>query len=220
MNVEKKTLTPMLAIYFIVFYIAWASSEFILSIENPILYTIVREVVLKNIIWTLPAFLLLRKYQNNVEVPLKEMFTNRVNWIKYLSIYLLFTAFVLIGTYKITGSIAISSNFSIDDIIIVIFVGLTEELVFRGWLLNATIKDKKEDDIYIPILINSILFLSIHFPKWINTGVFINNILSMGFLQIILLSCIFSYIFIKSKNILIPITLHMYWDLLVFMFQS
>ncbi|MDE6761083.1 MAG: CPBP family intramembrane metalloprotease [Lachnospiraceae bacterium] len=40
----------------------------------------------------------------------------------------------------------------------------------------------------------------------------------MGFLSIIILSIIFSWTFIKSKNIWISILLHMYWDLLMFMF--
>lgn len=215
---KNKNLTKTLIIYFILFYLAWGFSEFIINIENPILYSIVREGILKNIIWTLPSILLIKRHQEEVETSLKDMFTNKVNWLKYLPIFLIFTMYILIGTYRMSGNLQISLDFGLDDIIVVIFVGLTEELVFRGWLLNVTIKGKKDDDIYLPILINSILFLSIHFPKWIHTGVFTSNMLSMGFLQIILLSCIFGYIFAKSKNILIPIALHMYWDLLVFMF--
>ncbi|MGN1411847.1 MAG: lysostaphin resistance A-like protein [Oscillospiraceae bacterium] len=219
---KDKNLTKTLILYFILFYIAWAGSEFLLSIisiENPILYTIIREGILKNLIWTLPAFLLIKTYHDSVEIPLKDMFTNKTNWIKYLPIFLLFTAFILLGTYRIYGAIKISPTFDITNVIIVIFVGITEELVFRGWLLNATIKGKKDDDIYLPMIINGILFLSIHFPKWISSGEFLSNIMSLGFIQIILLSVIFSYVFIKSRNILVPIALHMYWDLLVFMFQ-
>lgn len=201
-----------------IFYLAWGVTEFVLSIENPILYAFIREGILKILIWTLPAILLIKKYRNNVEISLKDMFTNKVNWLKYIPIFVVFTLYILIASYRTNGNLQISSDFGLDEIIVVIFVGITEEVVFRGWLLNATIKDKKEDNIYLPMLINAILFLTIHFPIWINTGVFITNFASFGFIQIILLSCVFSYIFIKSKNILIPIALHMYWDLLVFMF--
>lgn len=213
-----KSNIKVLSIYFVIFYLAWGVTEFVLSIENPILYAFIREGILKILIWTLPAILLIKKYRNNVEISLKDMFTNKVNWLKYIPIFVVFTLYILIASYRTNGNLQISSDFGLDEIIVVIFVGITEEVVFRGWLLNATIKDKKEDNIYLPMLINAILFLTIHFPIWINTGVFITNFASFGFIQIILLSCVFSYIFIKSKNILIPIALHMYWDLLVFMF--
>ena len=95
------------------------------------------------------------------------------------------------------------------------FVGLTEETVFRGWLLNATIQEDKK---WRSIIINAIMLLVIHFPVWIHTGVFISNITSFSFLSVLILSIIFSLTFIKSRNILIPIALHMYWDLLIFMF--
>ncbi len=97
--------------------------------------------------------------------------------------------------------------------IIVLFVGITEEMVFRGWLLNATVSEKKK---WMPVIINSLMFLFIHFPKWIHEGCFVENFQNMGFLSIIILSIIFSWTFIKSKNIWISILLHMYWDLLMF----
>lgn len=219
MKSQNKSITKILVIYFIIFYGAWGLSEVLLNnIENPIFYSIVREGIVKNLIWTLPAILLIKKYQDSVEIPLKDMFTNKTNWLKYLPIFLLFTAYILFGTYRLYGSISISPIFTMKEVITVLFVGITEELVFRGWLLNSTIKNKKNDDIYLPILINSLLFVSIHFPKWINNGIFWINIKSTAILQIVFLSWVFSYIFYKSKNILIPITLHMYWDLLVFMF--
>lgn len=68
------------------------------------------------------------------------------------------------------------------------------------------------------ILTNAVMFLVIHFPIWIQEGVFISNFTSFGFLCILILSIVFSCTFLKSKNILVPVALHMYWDFLVFMF--
>lgn len=220
---KNKNLIKTLGIYFIIFYLAWAICTLCIMPKidiflNESLSAIVKSGILKNLVWTIPAVLLIKKYHDSVEIPLKDMFTNRVNWLKYLPIFLIFTIYILIGTYKINGNLQISSDFGLDDIIVVLFVGLTEELVFRGWLLNSTIKDKKDDDLYIPIGINALLFLSIHFPRWIADGVFMTNFISLGFISIIVLSVLFSYVFINSRNILIPIALHMYWDLLMFMF--
>ncbi len=161
--------------------------------------------------------MLVKQYKNDVSIGLKEMFNVRCNWIKYLPIFALFTVYLLVGALLTNGKIAIVEEFGIDKIIIVLFVGLTEEMVFRGWLLNATIE---EDRKWKGVIINAIMFLVIHFPKWIHDGVFISNFTEFAFLSVPILSVVFSWTFIKSRNILIPITLHMYWDLLMFMLYS
>lgn len=218
-----KSNIKVLSVYFVVFYVVWGISTLCVMpiidlIPNEYIASILKVVILKNLVWTVPAGFLIKKYHDMVEVPLKYMFINRVSWLQYLPIFLIFTAYILIGDFKVNGSIIVSPDFKYTDLIVVLFVGLTEELVFRGWLLNSTIKNKQDDQLYIPILVNALLFLSIHFPRWIADGVFISNFISLGFIQIMILSVIFSYIFIKSRNILIPIALHMYWDLLVFLF--
>ena len=111
------------------------------------------------------------------------------------------------------GKLVINDTFGIDKIIIFLFVGVTEEFAFRGWLLNATIPRNEN----AAIAVNAVLFLAIHFPRWISEGIFISNFANRGFVSIIALSVIFSIIFIRSKNIILPITLHMLWDLLIFM---
>lgn len=98
--------------------------------------------------------------------------------------------------------------------IVVLFVGLTEELVFRGWLLNLTYSESHKE---IAIGINAILFLMIHFPKWMMDGTFFSNFAHFGFISILLLSVLFSVIFVKTKSLLLPIGLHMFWDFLMMM---
>ena len=149
-------------------------------------------------------------------ISLKEMISTKVNVLKYLPVFIIFTIFLLCNSFVLNGKIAISENFGMDDIIIFIFVGLTEEMVFRGWLLNATIRDDKK---WQAVLINSLMFLVIHFPIWIHDGIFITSFTSFGFVTILILSIIFSWSFIKSRNILVPIALHTYWDLLVSIFS-
>ena len=219
MTKEKKI--SVMTIYIIIFYAIWIVFELIIKdfldsvIVNVNLCQFVKSGIIKNIVWTFPAIMLVKHYKNDVSISLKEMFDIRCNWIKYLPIFALFTIYLLVGALLLNGEIAIVDEFDIDKIIIVLFVGLTEEMVFRGWLLNATIQEDKK---WKGIIINAIMFVVIHFPIWIHDGIFISCFTEFTFLSVLVLSVIFSWTFIKSRNILIPITLHMYWDLLVFMF--
>ncbi len=219
-NFNSKLKTPVLIIYLILFYGIWTIWEFYGkpfigdTVENEYLAQFIKSGVIKNLVWTLTALLLIRRFESNVYIPLKEMFTAKVNWLKYLPIYLIFTVWVLAGSVLSNGKLGISGSFGVSDIIIVIFVGLTEETVFRGWLLNAVFRENGK---WLYIMTNAVMFLAIHFPTWIFQGVFIGMFTSFSFLETIALSVIFSCTFLKSGNILVPITLHMYWDLLVFM---
>lgn len=219
MTKEKKK--TVIIIYIIIFYSIWTGFELIAkdfldsAIVNVNLCQFVKSGIIKNIVWTFPAIMLVKHYKNDVSISLKEMFNIRCNWIIFLPFFALFTIYLLVGAFLLNGEIAIVDEFGIDKIIIVLFVGLTEEMVFRGWILNATIQEDKK---WKSIIINAIMFLVIHFPIWIHDGIFISSFTGFGFLSILVLSIIFSWTFIKSRNILIPIILHMYWDLLMFMF--
>lgn len=217
---RRKTI--ILIIYTIVFYALWAVWEWIGKamtdrvFTNEIVCQFVKSGIVKNLVWTIPAVILISHFKDEMHITLKEMFTSKVNWLKYLPIFILFTVYLFAGAIM-QGEIAVAEGFGIDKLIIVLFVGLTEEIVFRGWLLNATVSDSRK---CIPILVNAVMFLAIHFPLWIRSGIFVSAFVQWGFLEVLILSIIFSWVFIKSRNILVPIALHMYWDLLVFIFYE
>ncbi|MCH5349031.1 MAG: CPBP family intramembrane metalloprotease [Oscillospiraceae bacterium] len=217
-NVSKSSA---LIVYVIIFYSIWTIWEVIIkpfinnTIPNEYISQFIKSGIIKNLVWTLPAILLVNHFKDDVYIGLKDMFTAKVQWLKYISIFIIFTVYLLAGTFLTNGKISISETFKPSSLITVLFVGITEEMVFRGWLLNCMVSEKKK---WLPIIINSLMFLLIHFPVWIYEGHFIENFQNLGFLSIIILSIIFGWTFIKSKNILIPIMLHMYWDLLIFLF--
>lgn len=184
-------------------------------IDNEYISQLAKSGIIKNLVWTLPVILLIYYFKSDVYITLKEMFRVKVNWLKYLPIFMIFTVWLLMASILQNGKLEIASDFGITEIIIVLFVGLTEEIVFRGWLLNATFREDKK---WICLILNAIMFLAIHFPGWIRKGIFISSFTGFDFLGIIILSIIFSHTFIKSKSIFVPIMLHMYWDLLVFVF--
>ena len=218
----------VLVVYSVLLYAAWTVYhffilEYIENIPNDLLSSLLNDAVCKNLIWTLPEALLIHKYSKELEISPKEMFKWEKGYEKYLLIFPAFAAYIIFGMLVRRQPIELSIG--IKDIVTVLFVGVTEELVFRAWLLNATAvyaaPPKNKDDTpwqqYAVIGINAVMFLAIHFPRWINEGVFFTNIASLGFMSILILSVIFSLLLLKTKNILLPITLHMFWDLLIFL---
>ncbi len=215
-NKKKKIIIA----YTIVFYILWMVWEMYIKaqidyrIPNIALNQFVKSGVIKNVVWTVPAIILIRYFRQEMYITLDEMFRTKVNWLAYMPIFIVFTIYIFVAAFM-EGNIGIQEDFGIDCIIIVLFVGLTEEMVFRGWLLNATICEKGK---WLPILINALMFVAIHFPIWLSEGRLIEIITTFSFMSVLILSMIFGWVFVKSKNILVPIALHMYWDLLMFMF--
>ena len=216
-SVKKEPIIPLI-VYSVMFYSAWTLYHFFLKpvvngIDNEIIAALIGDGLIKNLIWTVPAIVLITKYKDYLFIKPNEMFKWNTECVKYLLIFPFMAAYVILGIVIHGGDIKISVSFSVVNIITVLFVGVTEEFVFRGWLLNASAKRNQE----LAIGINAVMFLAVHFPKWIAQGEFITNFASFGFLSIILLSCIFSYVFINTKNIILPILMHMFWDLLIFM---
>ena len=222
--IKNKRLISALVIYCILFYTAWSLVGVILRnyiavwADNEVVIQLIRTGIIKNLVWTLPAFLLVRYFEKDMYVGLKEMFTTKVKIWDILPICIACMIYALANVIK-KWDWSIAESFGWGKIIIVLFVGITEEMVFRGWLLNSTLKNAdKEWKQWVAIGINAVMFLMIHFPIWIYEGVFIRNFQSFGFIDIILLSGIFSWLFVKTKNILVPVALHMIYDLLVMMF--
>ena len=207
-------------LFYLAFWMVWYVVETLLhpslssslgGWENEVCQTII-----KLLLWSLPAVLCVRHYKDDVWLSWREMLTTKVKWRAYALILLAFIAYITIGALLKHGHISIHPDFSLASLTgVVLFVGITEEAVFRGFFLNALLKKTKP---WYAVLITALLFLVIHFPIWIFKGVFLSTFLSGGFLIVAVLSVIFSWTFIKSKNIIVPIVLHMSWNMLVTLF--
>lgn len=223
--IKNKALRWTLVIYTVLFYTIWTVYGFFLvdmidrELDDVVMSTLIRSGAIKNIIWTLPAIVLIIWFEDDMFAGIKDMFRFGKKDLIGIPVMLCVAAYALLGACIRKQGLFINESFGPDKVITVIFVGLTEEIVFRGWLLNAFLKnadtDKKR---YIAIGVNAVMFLLIHFPSWIRSGDFINNITSFSFIIIIVLSVVFSYCFIKTKNIVVPMIIHSVYDLLIFMF--
>jgi len=213
--IEKKQLSTLhIIIYLIIFFAVWSVRELViqpvfLSPLSNITSEIIGEAI-KLLVWTLPAILLIRHYKNDMSIGLMEMFTTKPKWFKDAPILLL--VFIPILQALVThGTIAIDPNFNPTRLIgAVIFVGITEELVFRGFLLNAFLKRL---EMKRAIALNEVLFVLIHYPIWIYQGLEL-SVFPISSLSVFIFGVLFSYSFIKTRNIFVPITLHMITNLL------
>jgi len=212
---NRRTLTPFkIGIYLIIFFTIWSVRELAIrpmlsdSLDR-LIFQIV-ESVIKLLIWTLPVIVLIKYYQNDMWISLKDMWTNKPRWFKDAPILLI--VFVpLLRSFIFNGGVVIDPDFHPTSLIgSVLFVGVTEEIVFRGFLLNALLKKMKT---YPAIALNEVLFVLIHFPFWIYLGFDFSTFLAGSF-TVFLLGVLFSFSFIKTKNILVPIVLHMTWNFL------
>ena len=86
-----------------------------------------------------------------------------------------------------------------------------------GFLLNALLKRLKPCS---AVTIDAFMFAFIHYPGWIfNSGLDFMGIL-FNTLGILPVSVLFAFSFIKTKNILVPIFLHMIWNFLMVLFVT
>ena len=90
----------------------------------------IKEVVLKIVVWFVPAVLLCRHYHGFLGIQAK-LFSGKIPWAKLLPVLFLFTAFHLVSAYVETGAVFISSSFRAADILIEVSVGMGEEMVLR-----------------------------------------------------------------------------------------
>ena len=208
-------------VFFILFYAVWVLNEFfgktLLNdiFQNEHAVGLFNQIVTKNLVWTLPALLLVKRYNSEMRVRLKEMFTTKFKVLPLIGILLLITAYFTISAYRQHGNLQINESFGTYYIILYIFTGITEETVYRGWLLNATYT---EEHPWRALIQNALMFLMIHFPIWIMKGQFISMMTSFSFIFLLMLSLLFSWLFLKNKNILPAIIVHAFWDIMTKMF--
>ena len=205
---KRKNLT--LTVYCLCFFGIWTVFEF--CVKPNIASQLIKSGVIKTVVWVLPAMLLVHKFRDTVQIGLKEMFVTKVKWWRYLWVYALLIAWVLLGGLRSDG---LSFVIDPDTLLIVLFVGITEEMVFRGWLLNATAGELPG---WLAILINAAMFLLIHFPRFVQEGILISSFTSFNFVGLLVLGAIFGAAFLKSKNIMVPVTMHMVYDFVLIAF--
>ena len=218
MQLTKKQWAVL--IYFPILWLVWAGVELglmpVFEQEFPPDSTalfLIKEGVLKILIWIVPAVLLIRKFDDEMQVRLKEMFTGCFDWRRFLLVLAVLIA-VMVGNHVLSvHSLHFHPTWRLVGFLL---VGLTEEIVFRGWLLNAMQNEKNRK--FMPE-INGILFVIIHIPCWIHEHLMEQAFLHFGFLSVFAVGILFAWSFTRFRSIWPPIILHIAYDALLTMME-
>lgn len=168
----ERRRSETLSIYILMFFTVWTVYELNLLAgiysNNAVLYNIVRNSI-KYIVWTVPVFILLRYVYNSDPVSYLKLDNNLAKGVIWgIAIGFLIVLYHVIRNYIMGDG---SFNFNIDMytwIHRIILIGITEEIVFRGFILQKL--QEKLEFMYANI-ISSVLFLLIHFPGWYIRGI-------------------------------------------------
>ena len=205
-------------LFYVILYLVWSLKAFLLNpvlsqviVKDSVLWYLVSDGIIKNLCWTLPSLLLIRKFNEDLFIRKQELFQFPKEWKNALLVFGGVTVYCVLYSVISHHGFYFNSD-GLAECVAYIFVGITEEFVFRAFLLNATVTEQNQK---LAVGINAVLFLCIHFPTWIIHGNFVANFVSFGFFSIILLSILFSWTMLKFRSIWIPVIIHMLWDVLV-----
>ncbi|MDE6658249.1 MAG: CPBP family intramembrane metalloprotease, partial [Oscillospiraceae bacterium] len=217
-NSKLNNFQKIYIIFLVLFYTVWTIAELVIRpsfsqiiTDGSIIFQIVFDWILKNLCWTVPALILMKKFDEKLYINSKKLFTNPVNTKEVALVFLAEIAFCVLNSVISHKGFYFRAE-GLQECISFIFVGVTEEFVFRAWLLNSSMTEKNKNS---AIALNAVLFLCIHFPIWIFYGNFIAYMTSFSFIMIILLSIFFSWTMLYFKNIWVTVGVHMLWDILV-----
>ena len=170
------------------------------------------EEALFEIIWAGLVLILLLLYKNRyIFTEKRETFKNGFRYI--LPEVILSTIFLIISILLISTSKMPADIFSIINLLIYcIFIGIVEEFLCRGWLLNEFLErfSSNKKGIILSIIFSSLIFGVIHYgnisdsQNFIQTTVQVVNALVSGIFL--------ALVYYKTKNIWLVVFSHAYWD--------
>lgn len=213
---ERKLSIPKISVIFVLFLIIWGVRVlFIPDLPEAEFSRWAQAAVdggLKAIIWLGFGFFFLHRYKQELPVNPKKMFTQSLNARLLLSMGGLICFYQVLGMFVRHRGFHINPDFHPSDIITMfLVVGIAEELVFRGFFMNALSKHVGEENAN---MLSALFFVVIHFPKYINDGTFFSVQIIFNCAFLFCIGLFFGYAFRRTHSIWTPAILHSLWDLL------
>ncbi len=177
----------------------------------------ITSAIIKIVIWVIPVILLIKIMEKNSPFPylgLCHNFRKGLKWTGWVSLVFI-SFFVVLNFIVLDNTIDFQLGFN-EWLNIILLVGITEEIVFRGFLLKKLMDSFR---FWIANTITSFLFVSIHFPIWIYKGLFeFPNILS-SIISVFVMGIIFGFVYKKSNSLWSVIIIHSLYNLLASLFN-
>lgn len=197
----------------ILFFASWSLYELVIDTYIKINYSIniyaMLRLLFKLLIWVFPVYIYLKFYKKTNVISYLRLNENiNVGLLWSIILSLIFTAFLFIRELLI-GSLRINLNIEINTWInTILFVGITEEIMFRGFLLKIL---WEKSSFKKAVIISSILFVIIHYPFWIVKG----TNLVFNSIYVLVFSIIQSYVFKKTNSLWACIISHSFHNFIV-----
>jgi uncharacterized protein len=211
-EVQKHTMKTLF-VYLLFFYVIWSIKELWLVTYIQLLdekISAILTAIIKISVWIVPAWLYVKYYLNASPM---EYFKLNVNvkkgfvWGVLLS--LLLGLYFAVQVYMIEGR---TFNFSLSlnsYLNVFLLVGITEELMFRGLILQEL---NKRWAFWKANLISAFLFLIVHYAIWIDKGIFFDV---WGQVYVFLVGLIFVFVYKKTGSLWSVVILHSFHNLFV-----
>lgn len=173
------------------------------------------------ILWCLPFIYLIRYYTRSLPVGFGELFTCRnLHWKSILLVFMIITVYMGTGMFALHSGFWINPEVRlIQELPKYIIVGFVEEIVYRGWGLNAFSAFMHEEKAN---LVSTIYFVLIHFPayfiRWYLQGSFDFFALLGQAVFALVMGLLFGYVYRKNKSIIPPMLLHFWTDIISVLF--
>jgi len=210
-----------LVIHILLFFSIWATYEIGIApyIENNYSQNIfvVSRLFIKLLVWIVPVFLYLKFYDKIDPLSYLKLKNNiKQGLIGALGLSLFFISYsglraYLIGNFKL--DISLSINTWINGIV---FVGLTEEIVFRGFFLKKLwdkLSFKKA------MIVSSLLFVCIHYPIWFVKGKLVFPNLISNSIYVFVIGILEAYVFKKTDSLWACIISHSIHNFIVYIIR-
>ncbi|WP_217988503.1 CPBP family intramembrane glutamic endopeptidase [Paucisalibacillus globulus] len=205
--------------YFILFYLIWTIRELwlvdFINTMDPTVASIVGAVI-KLLVWVAPIIILVKLVEKKEPLKflgLRENLSKGFGWATWVS-FALVIFFIMANL--LFSQTEINLNLGLHTWLnTVILVGITEEIVFRGFILR---KLMQQFTFWKANSITALLFLTIHFPIWFHHELFERPGILFTFIQVFIIGFIFGLIYRKSNSLWSVIIIHSVYNLGVSIF--
>ncbi|MFL0506780.1 CPBP family intramembrane glutamic endopeptidase [Ureibacillus sp. 179-F W5.1 NHS] len=176
----------------------------------------ITSAIIKIVIWVIPVILLAKVIDKTDPfsfLGLRHNFKKSLKWIYW--VFLVFILYILLNITVLDNKINLHIGFD-EWLNVFLLVGITEEIVFRGFILNKLMDSFR---FWIANTITSLLFVLIHFPIWIYKGLFAFHYILSSSITIFVLGALFGYVYKKTSSLWLVIIIHSFYNLLVLIFH-
>lgn len=202
-NNPKSSLKFTIIIYLLVLII-WSAYRFLFRLPEK-----TEELIVKPVIWLLPILIISSSEMGAIlkgfsvkSISYKDLFLSFGAGLGLAGLQLVTTK----GLKLVTDINLTTDGKNLDVLVIVTATALTEEIFFRGFLLNSLARYNK---LMVANIITSLLFALIHLPIIMTTTNYVIPNVLLGLYIVAVTSFVFGMLYLRKRNLWMPVLAHL-----------